>query len=102
MNQSDMMAAGDMAAFGMFGILMMVAFVLLGVWLHWRILQRMGYAGAWSLLLLLFLVPFIGMLAGLLYVVAVWVIAFVRWPREAAAQTTGSAATDSRPPDISR
>ena len=42
----------------------------------WRVVGKAGYAGAWSLLVL---VPLVN-------IIALWVFAFSRWPREKSAQ----------------
>lgn len=46
----------------------------------WRILQRAGFSGAWSLLML---VPLVGF-------VVLWVLAFVKWPNDSEGNTRTS------------
>lgn len=63
-------------------LLFVVPLVAIGIWLHWRILERMGYPGHWSLLLLLFLLPWLHVLVLLAYLAAIWLLAYSDWPRD--------------------
>lgn len=78
---------GGLFGFGLFMFLLSHLIVVLlatafVVWLHWRILARMGYAPAWSLLLLLFAVPMLNALALFGYIIVLWLVAYGDWPAE--------------------
>ncbi len=51
---------------------------ILGVWLSATVLRKAGFSGWWSIL---FVVPIV-------YVVGMWIFAFVRWPRIDRVRTT--------------
>jgi hypothetical protein len=69
-------------ALGLLHLLFVVPVFGFSIWMHWRILVKMGYSGSWSLLLLLAFVPFFTGLIFLSYVLALWVLAFTPWPTE--------------------
>ena len=58
-----------------FGVLLLTG---LTVWMCWRIVEKAGWPGWWSLTHLLAFTG-IGMIANLLFF---WVLAFARWPRD--------------------
>lgn len=61
-------------------IVMVAPILALAIVPGWRILQRAGFSGAWSLLVF---VPFLGFLVP-------WVLAFVKWPNDAQGRTRTS------------
>ncbi|MES2251542.1 MAG: hypothetical protein V4645_30030 [Pseudomonadota bacterium] len=63
-------------------IVMAAPILALAIVPGWRILQRAGFSGAWSLLVF---VPFLGFLVP-------WVLAFVKWPNDAQGRTRTSVA----------
>ncbi|HYM30750.1 MAG TPA: hypothetical protein VEU47_05590 [Candidatus Cybelea sp.] len=95
MDGTSSMGAGFLIGLGIWAILVGIAFFALWIWFSWRVLQKMGYAGAWSLLLLLVIVPILGSLVGLAYLVAIWVLAFTQWPAERQALPPPGAARTS-------
>lgn len=58
-------------------LLMLVPLLALLIVPVWRIFQRAGFSGAWALLML---VPMVGFLA-------LWVLAFVKWPSDKEGRT---------------
>lgn len=63
-------------------IVMVAPILALAIVPGWRILQRAGFSGAWSLLVF---VPVLGFLVP-------WVLAFVKWPNDAQGRTRTSMA----------
>ncbi len=73
-------------AFLLSHLLVTLVAVAVVIWLHWRILKRMGFPPHLSLLLLLFLVPALSVLALLSYIAALWLLAYRSWPAAPAAR----------------
>lgn len=59
-----------MAPFSMWHGLIVIFYAAVIIIPSWRILQRAGHSGWWSVL---FIVPFVNL-------AALWIFAFVRWP----------------------
>jgi uncharacterized membrane protein YhaH (DUF805 family) len=73
----------ERSSMGSFGIVHWLIFVLVfAIWIipAWRITSKAGYAGAWSLILL---VPMVG-------AIAIWAFAFTKWPIETKAERQGT------------
>lgn len=90
-HSADQAAAG-LVALGLFTIALfaLVALVLVAfsVWIHWRIAEKAGYPGVWSLLLL---VPVFNL-------VMIIVFAFADWPLELENRRLRAALGIGRPP----
>lgn len=55
---------------GLLFLLLLLAFVVVVIWMHVRILHKAGFSGWWFLLLL---IPVVN-------IIMVWVFAYAKWP----------------------
>jgi hypothetical protein len=60
----------EIGLLGVIAILVVLALGLVPLWCAWQVVERAGFAPAWSLLLLL---PVVSL-------VALWIFAFADWP----------------------
>lgn len=61
-----------MGAIGIYQILLVAIFAFVNIFPVWKILSRLGLSGWWSLVAF---IPVVNL-------IALWVLAFIRWPRD--------------------
>lgn len=72
----------ELLAGGFFTVILPLIFLALTTWMSWRIMVKAGFPGPLGLLNITGVIPGIGWFV---WIVLLWVFAFIEWPRDAVA-----------------
>ena len=73
---------GALLAGKLFSVIVPLIFLGLTTWMAWKIMVKAGFAGYFGLFNIAGIIPGIGWI---IWIVLLWVFAFIQWPRDAAA-----------------